>query len=44
MQRMKAAMASYKASSIEVGLESNRVCEQRTFVSSLPEDSGFKVG
>jgi len=44
MQYMKAAMASYKASSIEVELERNRVCENRISVLSLPEDHGFKVG
>jgi len=41
---MKAAMASYKASSIKIELESNRVCESRTSLSALPDDFGFKVG
>jgi len=41
---MKAAMASYKASSIKVELESNKVCGNRTSLSALSDDSGFKVG
>jgi len=41
---MKAAMASYKANSIKVDLESNRVCENSVSMPTLPEDRGFKVG
>jgi len=40
---MKGAMTSNKAGSIEVELESIRLHENKTSVSSLPDSNGLEV-